>query len=155
MQGFALPQLGAAAAAALVPHAPVDPTPAQIAALRDRITGFAPAGAIATSVRDHGVVLLLLCDQLFEDGHPELTPQAVAIVRQLGRMLAEDRSRAYRVVVDRDRALELASNLVIGGLPAERLELALKQVDGAIDVAEIESIELTGSPAPTAPKGAP
>jgi hypothetical protein len=146
VRGFALPALGVAAAAALAPHPPVDPSPDQIAALRAQIKAFAPNGAIAASVRDHNVVLLLLCDQLFEPDHPELTPQGLAIVRSLSRVLTGDRSRSYRVIVDRDRAFELVSNLAIGGLPAERLEIALKEVDGAIDVAEIESIDLNGAP---------
>jgi hypothetical protein len=146
VHGFELSALGGAAASALVRRSPVDPSSSQVAALREQIRAVAKAGAIAVSVRDHRVVLLLPCDQLFEHAGIELTPQGVQIVRGLSRVLASDRSHAYNVVVDAERALELVGNLVIGGLPAERVEIALKPVDRAIDVVEIEWIEVKDTP---------
>jgi hypothetical protein len=146
VRGFELSALGGAAAAALVPRPPVDPSPDQLTALRDQIHAVASAGAIAVSVRDHRVVLLLLCDQLFEHAGAELTPQGLQIVRGLSRVLAAERSRAYNVVIDPERALELVGHLVIGGLPPERIEIALKPVDRAIDVVEIEWIDVKDTP---------
>jgi hypothetical protein len=143
VRGFALPALGAAAARRLVPHAPIDPRPEDIAALRERVAAVAQ-GAGAVSVRDHAIVLTLLCDRLFEPGSRELARRAVPIVRGLGRLLAEA-GRTYRLALDDERAMELASQLAIGGVSAERLEIALVQVDRAIDTAQIEWLD------PTAP----
>jgi len=144
--GIELRVLGGAAASAFLPQAPADPHPDQLASLRERLRPFTTAGAIALSVRDHRVVLVLLCDQLFAHGRAVLTTQGAQVVRGLGRVLAEDRGRAYNLSVDAERAFELVSNLAIAGLAPERVELALKTVDRAIDVVEVEWIDGKDTP---------
>lgn len=149
IQGLELAAIGGAAVGALAPRRAMAAAANEIASLRVRIEAVieavTPPGAMKLTVRDHRAVVMLLCDALFERARPELTLEGAHGVRGLGRLLAADRDHAYRVVIDRGRALELVSNLVIAGLPAERIEVAFKDVDRAIDVAEIEWIDV-GSP---------
>jgi hypothetical protein len=140
VHGLGLAALGGAAARALAPQAPVDPTPDAVASVRDRIKPLMSTGAVVVSVRDHRVVVMLLCDRLFEHARPDLTEQGAQVVRDLGRVLAADRGHAYNVAIDPDRAFELVSNLAIAGLAPERIDIALKPVDRAIDVIEVEWI---------------
>jgi len=145
VHGLPLAALGGAAANALIPHAPIDPPPAQLAALRDRLQTIG-SGAIAVSLRDHRVLLTLLCDQLFEHDRAELSERGTQVVRGLSRLLAGDHGHAYNVAVDRERAFELLSNLAIAGLPPERVDLALRKRDSAIDVVEVEWIDVKETP---------
>lgn len=141
VQGISLVALGGAATRALLPHAPTDPPAGEIAALREQLQTIG-SGAIAVSLRDHRVLLTLLCDQLFAHDRPELSERGTQVVRGLSRLLAGDRGHAYNVAVDRERAFELLSNLAIAGLPPERVDLALKKRDSAIDVVEVEWIDV-------------
>ena len=140
VHGLELSALGGAAARAIAPQAPVDPTPDAVASVRERIKPLTSTGAVAVSVRDHRVVVMLLCDRLFEHARPDLTEQGAQLVRELGRVLAADRGHAYSVAIDPDRAFELVSNLAVAGLAPERIDIALKPVDRAIDVIEVEWI---------------
>jgi len=146
VQGLELFALGGAAATALTPRAAVDPSPDELAALHDRLRPLTATGAIAVSVRDHHVVLILLCDQLFERAGTALTDDGEHVVRALGHVLAAERGQAYSVTVDRDRAFELVSNLAIAGLAAERVEIALEKVDRALDVVEVEWLTAKEAP---------
>jgi hypothetical protein len=129
---------GRAAATARRPRATVDPSAGELAALRERLQPWISTGTVTISIRDHRIVLLVVCDRLFEHDQPELTLEGARAVRQLGRLLARERGQAYKVIVDRERTFELVSNLAIGGLAPERIEIVLKQVDPAIDIVEIE-----------------
>lgn len=140
IHGLELTALGGAAARALAPQPPVDPSPDELASVRARIKPLTSTGAVAVSVRDHRVVVMLLCDRLFEHARPDLTEQGAQVVRDLGRVLAADRGHAYNVAIDPDRAFELVSNLAIAGLAPERIDIALKPIDRAIDVVELEWI---------------
>jgi len=146
VQGLELVALGGAAAAALIPRAPVDPSPDELAALRDRLRPLTATGAIAVSVRDHHIALILLCDQLFERAGTALTEQGQQVVRELGHVVAAERGQAYRITVDRDRAFELVSSLAIAGVAPERVEIALEKVDRALDVIEIEWLAAKETP---------
>ncbi|HEY0476789.1 MAG TPA: hypothetical protein VGD37_04660 [Kofleriaceae bacterium] len=130
--------LGTAGATAREPRAAVDPSAGELASLRERLQRLISTGAVTISIRDHRIVLLVVCDRLFEHNQPELTLEGARAVRHLGRLLAGDRGQAYKVIVDRERTFELVSNLAIGGLAPERIEIALKQVDRAIDIVEVE-----------------
>jgi hypothetical protein len=146
VQGVYLIALGSAAAAALRPQRAVDPSAGEIASLRERLEPLISTGAGTISIRDHRIVLMLVCDQLFRQNQPELTREGTRVVRELGRLLAGDRGGAYKIVVDRERAFELVSNLAIAGLAPERIEIALKDVDRAIDIVELEWIAVKELP---------
>jgi hypothetical protein len=148
--GFRVDRLGAAAARALqharTATAPTQEELAPIAALIAR-----SGNALATISRNQSAIVLLRGDLMFKEG--VLTSDGRRLVRELAKALAAMQHRGFRVVADPERAMELASRLVIAGLPADRIEIALvAKLDPALDLLQLE---ITSAPSLVQPEAAP
>ncbi|MGE0872353.1 MAG: hypothetical protein AB7P03_27605 [Kofleriaceae bacterium] len=154
--GFDVVSLGRAAVAAITGDAaPTAVRPEEIEQLRAQLRDVADPGTIVTIVRDHRAVLLLRADLLYGRGTTELSFAGKMVVRRLSKLLSALPDRAYQIHADPDRGMELAGTLVVSGLDAERLAMADKAIDPAIDLLEIEMIFVRAHRPEDAGVGAP
>ncbi|MGE0545853.1 MAG: hypothetical protein AB7O24_06180 [Kofleriaceae bacterium] len=141
--GFEVISLGRAAVAAIAAGAGSATAPPVAELSREeleQVRDVADPGTIVTIERDHRTVLLLRSDLLYGSGTTELSPTGKLIVRRLAKVLSALPDRAYQILADPDRAMELAGTLAVSGLDPERLALGVKAIDPAIDLLEIELI---------------
>jgi hypothetical protein len=113
--------LGTAAVFAVSPAALVAQRQTTLATLRTRL-GAAPATrALEAKVEKHHIVIALPPTLFGGADAPELTPDGKAAVRALAALL---RDHGLEIRADPDRALELATVLVVAGVDPDRLALA-------------------------------
>ncbi len=131
-QPLDLASLGTAAVFALSPAAAARQRQALLAALRARLAATPATRALTAQLHNRQLLIRLPIADLFASPTaPELSLAGADTMRRLGAIVSALHARDLEIRGDADRALELASALVVGGVDPDRLALAAVDPDAA------------------------
>lgn len=126
-----LASLGTAAVFALAPSVAAQQRQSLLVTLRTRL---AATPALTAQLHNRQILIRLPIADLFASPTAtDLSPAGAATIRRLGALVAALHTRDVEVRGDADRALELASALVVGGVDPDRLALAATDPGAASD----------------------